>query len=98
MANEIFMDIPVVDNMAKEFQEIGTILGDVNKELAECMEILNNTAYTGKVGGTAIKRYVESLQPVIVDLAEKSIEISGDLSTSIQAYHRGDVLGSTRFY
>lgn len=98
MVQEIFMEVPAVQGMSQNFQNIAGVLADVNKELEECLRILNETAYTGRVGGEAVERYISTLQPIIHNLSEKSVEVSGDLAASARAYVNGDALGSTRFH
>lgn len=98
MSDEVKINVPEVSVMSRDFNQIGNTLNQVNRKLNECVEILNQTAYTGRVGGKAVRRFIEELQPTIMDLSEKSFEISDDLGQSIQAYERGDELGATRFY
>jgi hypothetical protein len=59
---------------------------------------LKATAFVGLVGGLAVAHYIDSVRPQIEDIAEKCEELNKDLDASVEAYERGDELGSTRFH
>jgi hypothetical protein len=98
MADEVYMDIPAVRNMAKTFGSIGEVLDAVNKVLEGLLMILRVTAFIGLVGGFALMHFIEMVKPHIEEMAEKCQELMGDLNKSVEAYERGDALGATRFY
>jgi exonuclease VII small subunit len=50
------------------------------------------------IGGYAVAQYIDSIRPQIEDIAEKCEELDKDLAASVDAYERGDELGSTRFH
>ena len=98
MADEVYMDIPAVRNMAKSFGNIGEVLDAVNQVLEGLLMILRTTAFIGLVGGFALMSFIEMVKPHIEEMAEKCKELMDDLSKSVDAYERGDALGATRFY
>ncbi|RME69680.1 MAG: hypothetical protein D6784_18020 [Chloroflexi bacterium] len=98
MADEVYMDIPAVRNMAKQFGNIGETLDAVNKVLEGLLTILKTTAFIGLVGGYALIGFIEMIKPYIEQMAEKCRELMDDLNKSVDAYERGDALGATRFY
>ena len=98
MADEVYMDIPAVRNMARTFGTISEVLDAVNKVLEGLLMILRTTAFIGLVGGYALMSFIEMVKPHIEQMAEKCQELMEDLNKSVDAYERGDALGATRFY
>ena len=98
MADEVYMDIPAVRNMAKSFGNIGEVLDAVSKVLEGLLMILRTTAFIGLVGGFALIGFIEMVKPHIEQMAEKCQELMEDLNKSVDAYERGEALGATRFY
>jgi hypothetical protein len=98
MADEVYMDIPAVRQMAKTFGNIGEVLDAVNKVLEGLLMVLKATAFIGLVGGYALIHFIEMVKPHIKKMADKCKELMKDLGDSVNAYERGDALGATRFY
>ena len=98
MADEVYMDVPAVRDMAKSFGNIGETLDAVNKVLEGLLTVLKTTAFIGLVGGYALIAFIEMIKPYIEQMAEKCRELMDDLNKSVDAYERGDALGATRFY
>lgn len=96
--DEVYIDVPVVRDMAKAFGTISEILQAVCKALEALIMILKATAFIGLVGGTALIQFLEMIKPHIEKMAEKCAELNTDLDASVDAYERGDQLGATRFY
>ena len=96
--NEVYMDVPAVRQMAKNFQAISEVLSTVNKVLEAMLMILKTTAFIGLVGGAAVAGYIEMIKPYVENWVQQTEEISRDLNASVDAYERGDELGATRFY
>jgi GH25 family lysozyme M1 (1,4-beta-N-acetylmuramidase) len=94
----VYMDTEAVRGMAKNFGTIGDILQAVNKAMQTLSNVLKATAFVGLVGGYAVAQYIDSIRPQIEDMAEKCEELDKDLAASVDAYERGDELGSTRFH
>lgn len=94
----VYMDTDAVRGMAKSFGTIGDVLQAVNKAMQTLSNVLKATAFVGLVGGYAVSQYIDSIRPQIEDIAEKCEELNKDLEASVDAYERGDELGSTRFH
>jgi len=97
-AQEVYMDVPAVQNMSKRFGNIGDTLKLVSNALEVCMTILKTTAFVGLVGGIAVERFIEWLKPIIDKLSEDSFELSRDLNAAAEAFQRGDAVGATKFH
>ncbi len=98
MANEVYMDIPAVRNVAKTFKTVGDVLKVVVKLMEGIIMALKTAAFMGLVGGYAVAQYLQQIKPDIEKVAEKCVELSGDLGKSVDAFERGDELGATKFY
>lgn len=98
MADEVYMDIPAVREMSKSFDTISDVLNAVAKALEMLANVLKATAFIGLVGGFAVLMVIEQVKPYIEEMAEKCAELAKDLTASIDAYERGDLMGATRFY
>lgn len=96
--DQIYMDVPAVQNMGTQFNNIGETLKQVSNALEVCMTILKTTAFVGLVGGVAVERFLEWLKPVIDELSEKSLELSRDLDAAAAAFQAGDAFGGTKFH
>lgn len=94
----VYMDTDAVRGMAKNFGTIGDVLQAVNKAMETLSNVLKATAFVGMVGGLAVAHYIDTIRPQIEDIAEKCEEFNKDLDASVEAYERGDELGSTRFH
>jgi len=98
MTEEIFMDVPAVRNVATRFGEMGETLQGVNKAMEAAIAMLKASAFVGLFGSYAYAQYLEQLQPIVEDYANKCVEMSGDLQASAEAYERGDTAGATKFH
>ncbi|NJN66784.1 MAG: hypothetical protein HC884_08740 [Chloroflexaceae bacterium] len=96
--DQVYMDVPAVRDMAKNFQTISEVLKAVDKALEAITAFLKATAFIGLVGGTAVIQFIEMLRPHIQDKADKCEELSQDLDASVDAFERGDQQGATKFY
>ncbi|HRW06766.1 MAG: hypothetical protein KDE53_23570 [Caldilineaceae bacterium] len=94
----VYMDIPAVRNISKRFNTISEVLKNVSRVLQALITTLKTTAFVGMVGGLALAHYMETIKPFIDNMSKKCAELSKDLSSSIDAYERGDAQGATRFY
>lgn len=97
MAQEVYMDIPAVENMGKRFKAFGDILENIAKILKATITILKATALFGLVGNYALAAYLERIEPKVRKMAAKMDELSGDISGAVKAYRDGDLSGSQRF-
>ena len=98
MADKVYMNVPAVRQIAKNFKQIGDTLENVVRVMEALVNILRGTAFVGLVGGLALAQFIESIKPHIQQMARKCQELFSDLNRSVDAYERGDALGATRFY
>jgi uncharacterized protein YukE len=96
--NEVFMEVPAVKNMSKNFQQISQTLKQVCNTLQVLSNILKTTAFIGMVGGAVVAQFIDMIKPHIDKMSQKCAELSKDLKASAEAYERGDQQGATRFY
>ena len=94
----VYMETDAVRGMAKSFGTIGEIMQAVNKAMEMLSNVLKATAFVGLVGGYAVAHYIDTIRPQVEEIAEKCEELNKDLESSVDAYERGDELGSTRFH
>lgn len=97
MAEEVYMDIPAVDQMSKSFSTMGDVLEAVASAMEAISMMLKATAFVGLVGGYAVAAYIDRIKPRVKTASEKMQELSGDLRGAIGAYRDGDLTGSQRF-
>lgn len=98
MADEIFMDVPAVRDMSKKFGDMGDNLKTVSQTLENMMNILKASAFIGNFGGAALASYMENIKPSIDQFAESCTTMADDLTSSADAYERGDAAGATKFH
>jgi hypothetical protein len=97
MAEEVFMDIPAVEKMSKDFQTFGNILQGVSKTLQALSMVLKATAWLSLGATSAVAAFIDRIKPNVDKAAEKMHELSGDIQSAIRAYRDGDLSGSRRF-
>jgi hypothetical protein len=97
MADEVFMDIPQVEKMSKDFQTFGDVLEAVNKTLEALSMLMKATAWLSLGATTAIATFIDRIRPNVKKAADKMKELSNDLMSAIRAYRDGDLSGSKRF-
>lgn len=95
---EVYINVPVVRDMAKNFGRIGILLQGISKTLEALIITLKIAAFIGRVSVQNEIQYFETLRPYIEKLSQKCTELNSDLDASVDAYERGDELGATRFY
>ena len=95
--NEVYMDVPAVRGLAKNFGTISDVLKTVSKVLEALMLILNTTAFIGNVGGAAVADYIDRVKPHIDRIAAKCEELMQDINLSATAYENGDMAGAELF-
>jgi uncharacterized protein YukE len=98
MSEEVYMDVPAVRGIAQRFGQMGETLQGVSKALQAAITVLKTSAFIGLFGSYALATYLEQIEPVITEYAEKCVEMNQDLDASATAYENGDRQGSTRFH
>ncbi len=97
MADEVYMDIPQVEKMSKDFQTFGDVLDAVNKTLEALSMLMKATAWISFGATTAIATYIDNIRPNVKRAADKMKELANDLMSAIRAYRDGDISGSKHF-
>ncbi|MFM8319960.1 MAG: type VII secretion target [Chloroflexota bacterium] len=98
MADEIFMDVPKVKEIAGSFKGMNEQLKQASKVLQMNVAMLKASALVGMAGNLALAHFLEGLQPQIERYAAHCEEIAGDLEQSAEAYERGDAQGAAKFH
>lgn len=98
MADEVYMNIPAVRGIARQFSDFSNTLTNVSRAIAAIADALRASAFLGMVGNAALASYVDSFRPGIDRMANKCDELSRDLDASVTAYENGDEQGSTLFF
>ena len=94
----VYMDIPAVRGISRNFNTISDVLKAVSKMLEAISNALKATAFIGLVGGYAVVHFIEVIKPQIDEMVEKTAELSQDIAASVNAYENGDQQGATKFY
>ncbi len=97
MAEEVYMDIPQVEKISKDFQTFGDVLEAVNKTLEALSMLMKATAWISLGATEAIAAYIDRIRPNVKKAADKMKELSADISSAIRAYRDGDISGSKHF-
>lgn len=96
--DEIFMDAPAVQNMAKTLGQVSQVLANVSKVLDMLSNTLKATAFIGLVGGMVVAQFIDAVNPFIQEMSEKCQELNEDVVKSVEAYMKGDAQGATKFH
>jgi hypothetical protein len=94
---EVFMDIPQVESMAKSFNSFGDVLDGVSKALNALSISLHAAAWFSLGATEAAAQYVDRIEPNVKKAAAKMKELNGDIMSAIASYRDGDNSGSRRF-
>jgi hypothetical protein len=96
-SDEVFMDIPQVENMSKSFKQFGEVLDAVAKTLEAISISLKAAAWFSFGATAAAAAYIDRIKPNVQKAANKMKELSDDLMSAIRSYRDGDNTGSRRF-
>ena len=97
MADEVFLDIPQVEKMSKDFNTFGEVLDAVSKALEAISTLLKATAWLSLGATAAVATFIDRIRPNVKKAADKMKELSQDINSAIRAYRDGDLSGSRRF-
>jgi len=95
--DEVFMDIPQVENMAKSFNTFSEILRAAATALQAISISLKAAAWLSLGATHAAAMYIDRIQPNVRKAGEKMKELNGDITSAVHAYRDGDTSGSNRF-
>ncbi len=91
------MDYDAVENMARGFENMANVLQSVSQVLQAVMTLLDLTAFTGMVGGAALRLYTERLKGRIDFLANYCTEMSRDVNNAVRYLRDADDSAAGRF-
>jgi hypothetical protein len=98
MSEEVYMDVPAVQGIARNFGRMEDVLRATSRSMEAAIATLKTTAFVGLVGGYAVAVFLEQIKPVVDQYSAKCGEMENDLNASATAYQNGDAQGSTRFF
>jgi hypothetical protein len=95
--DEVFMDIPQVESMAKSFNAFGDVLDGVAKAMNALSISLKAAAWFSFGATAAAAAYIDRIEPNVKKAAAKMKELNSDVLSAIASYRDGDNSGSRRF-
>ena len=95
--DEVFMDIPQVENMAKSFNTFGEVLDGVAKAMQALSISLKAAAWFSFGATAAAAAYIDRIEPNVKNVGAKMKELNTDIMSAIVSYRDGDNSGSKRF-
>jgi hypothetical protein len=96
-AEEVYMDIPQVQDISKKFQTFGDVLDGIGKAIEAIALVMHALAWVSLGCTEAIARYLDQIKPNFTKAAEKMRELSTDVNDAVKSYQNGDLTGSRRF-
>jgi len=96
MANEVYMNVPVVRDMGKKLSDISDVLNTVAKTLEMISTALKASFFLGLVGAAAVA-LIDQVKPQIQTLADQCSSLSKAVNSSVDAFERGDMEGANLF-
>lgn len=97
MAEEVYMDIPQVQQMSQRFKNFGEVLSGISTAVGMIAKMLHATWWVSFGASEAVARYLDNIKPNIDKAAAKMEELSDDIADAVKAYETGDKSGSSRF-
>jgi len=97
MAEEVFMDIPAVEDVQKKFQGIADATQQISNILRIAAEILRATAFFGMVGNMVMAWYADQIRSIVDQLHQMALTISDGVGGAVKSYRDGDSSGSQLF-
>ena len=95
--DEVFMDIPQVESMAKSFTAFGDILDNVAKAMSALSMSLKAAAWFSFGATAAAAAYIDRIEPNVKKAGAKMRELNDDIVSAVASYRDGDNSGSRRF-
>ena len=97
MAEEVFMEIPAVEDVQKKFQGMADVCQQISNILRIAAEILRATAFWGLVGNMILAWYTDQIRNIVDQLHQMSLTIADGVGGAIKSYRDGDNSGSQLF-
>jgi len=76
MAEEVFMNVPEVQDVQRKFQGIADVTQQISNILRIAADILRATAFFGMVGNMILAWYTEQIRNIVDQLHQMSITIA----------------------
>lgn len=98
MADEsVYMDVPFVENMAKQFQQFGETCNSIEKVVDAAINALNVINLFGFGAATFAIQILNTLKNALKQAAAKMLQLSADVTSAKNAFVEGDTTGSRHF-
>jgi hypothetical protein len=97
MAEEVFMEIPAVEDVQKKFQGMADVTQQISNILRIAADILRATAFFGMIGNMILAWYTDQIRNIVDQLHQMSLTIAGGVGGAIRSYRDGDNSGSQLF-
>jgi len=97
MAEEVFMEIPAVEDVQKKFQGMADVTQTISNILRIAADILRATAFFGMIGNMILAWYTDQIRNIVDQLHQMSLTIAEGVGGAIRSYRDGDNSGSQLF-
>jgi hypothetical protein len=97
MAEEVFMNVPEVQDVQRKFQGIADVTQQISNILRIAADILRATAFFGMVGNMILAWYTDQIRNIVDQLHQMSITIADGVGGAVKSYAEGDNSGSQLF-
>ena len=94
---EVFMDIPQVESLAKSFTTFGDVLDTADTAMKALSTTLHVTAWLSFGATEAAAQFLDRIEPGVKNAANEMRKLNGDILSAINSYQNGDNSGSKRF-
>lgn len=96
-SNEVFMNIPEVQNVQKKLTSLANTLSTIRSSLEAFAKMLHATAFFSLGATEAQARFLDRVNPKLKKQEEKLNQLADDVGEAIKAYVTGDTSGKGRF-
>ena len=97
MAEEVFMNVPEVQDVQRKFQGIADVTQQISNILRIAADILRATAFFGMIGNMILAWYTDQVRNIVDQLHQMSLTIADGVGGAIRSYRDGDNSGSQLF-
>jgi hypothetical protein len=97
MAEDVYMDVPAVQQIGNTFTTIGDTLKKVASIMDAAAKLLETVGWLGGPGAAAVGFWLDQMQPVVNNLGTMCEEAGQGITGAIKAYQDGDFSGSQQF-
>ncbi len=97
MAEEVFLEIPAVEDVQRKFQGMADVTQTISNILRIAADILRATAFFGMIGNMILAWYTDQVRNIVDQLHQMSLTIADGVGGAIRSYRDGDNSGSQLF-